>query len=807
MAAVQVFRDGKVMLPVVIAADAAPDERAAAHELARGLGLMSGLSWPVLTEESAGTAGFYIGRTHSVRQSARLKIANDLLAIGKDEVGPDGFCLRSEKGSVFIEGATPEASRFAVAWLLQTYGGIRWYAPGALGEVVPRRLEWSLPEMNEVRQPAYLSREISGLNAPEEKEWARCNGLHGRLEFSHALGNVFSHEALSANPAWCPLLKGQRVKPESIGKDDWQPNLALPEVSEYAAREAATAFAHNPLQLSYSLGINDTVRFDQSEATRALVEPLRYFRSLPDYSPLVFTFMNRTAESLSRTNPDSYLGCLAYFWCENPPPFPVHSRVVPYVTTDRSQYYDREFRAVDFALMSRWGRSGVRAFGLWEYAEGRNFLVPRVPCRALAEAVQAGWRCGARGYMAEAGPRWGFDEFKVWMLAQLMWNPERTFDELADDFFHGYYGSAAEPMRQFYDCCDKQWMTQTGSPYWLKYYKQEDQALLFPPEVCRKLRGMLDTAKVAAKDDRAVTQRVARTSRAFALTEAYVAFDAVRRDMTAIVGEGNAQDWPGEAALAALIRTLVERRTCLEKIYAETSDDSTNASSELEYFIRNDPVPRLLWLAGRRDSSSPRRILTRAGSLMYPPWRNLAEAFASGDLKQWPELAINGGFERIARNVQEPRFLYPNSGLLPASWEVQAMPTETGKVLLVEDNLSSGLQALRIEGAWDTQVYQWLPAKPGFVYVARAQLRGRSSPGNDSALFLTFLSTAGKVIGAHRMQSLPKGETLAWRTVALVDAVPEGAAWVGFGVGASRQSQGDWFEVSSFSLIGGIGAP
>lgn len=801
--AVPVFCDGNVLLPVVIAADATPDERAAAYELARGLGLMSGLKWPVLTEELAGNAGFYIGHTHLVRESARLKVANDLLAIGKDEVGPDGFRICSSRGSIFIEGATPEAIGFAVAWLLQRHGGVRWYAPGEMGEVVPRRKEWSLPEMNEVHQPAYLSREISGSNSPEEKEWARRNGLRGRLEFSHALGDVFSRETLSTNPDWCPLIKGQRYRPGLTGKDDWQPNLALPVVAEYAAHTAAAVFAQNPLQPSYSLGINDTVRFDQSEVTRALVEPLRYFRGMPDYSPLVFTFMNRAAESLGRTNPDRYLGCLAYFWCENPPVFPVHSRVVPYVTADRTQYYDHEFREMDLALMSRWGASGVRAFGLWEYAEGQNFLVPRVPCRALAEAMQEGSRRGARGYLAEVGLRSGFDDFKVWMLAQLMWEPERTFKELADDFFLGYYGSSAEPMRLFYDLCEKQWMTQSGSPYWLKYYKQEDQALLFPPDVCRKLREILDAAKDAAKNDLAVTQRVARTSRAFALTEAYVAFDVARRDLMAIVGERGAHDWPDEASLAAMIRMLIERRTRFEKLYAGFGDDAT---SELACFVRNDPVPRLLWLEGGNDSSSPKRILDLAGA-GDGEWRCMAEAVFSGGLKRWPELAVNGAFGRIAENIQEPRFLYPHSGLLPAGWEVQAMPTETGKVLLVENVLASDAFALRIEGAWDTQIFQWVAATPDLVYLVRAKLRGRSSPGNDSALFLTFLSAGGKVVGAHCMQSLPKGETLPWRTVALAAAAPETAAWVGIGVGSSRQVAGDWLEISSVSLVGGDRLP
>ena len=211
------------------------------------------------------------------------------------------------------------------------------------------------------------------------------------------------------------------------------------------------------------------------------------------------------AEEVARTRTDRYLGCLAYFWCENTPSFAVHPQVVPYVTTDRGQFYNEVYKQADFTLMGRWGKSGVRAFGLWEYGYGPSFIVPRVPVRAMVEAVRAGHRHGARGYFMDATPQWGFDAFKVWAVTQLLWEPTRTFEELTEDFFGGYYGAAAKPMRAFFERCEARWMAQTGAPYWLKLYQQEDQALLFPAESCRELRALLDDAvSLAAGDDVAV---------------------------------------------------------------------------------------------------------------------------------------------------------------------------------------------------------------------------------------------------------------------------------------------------------------
>ena len=248
-----IFRDGRILLPIYVASDCAPDEREAAGELARVLEAMSGLPWPVRGEEAGGRDGIFIGRTRAAtRRFPPMVLAPDMLAPRAGEVGPDAFRIRTVGGSAFIEGATPEASYYAVAWLLMHEAGVRWYAPGPSGEVIPRRAEWSLPDLDVLRQPAYLSRELSGFDSPDGAAWARRNGLHGRLEFRHALGPVFAPELFAEHPDWFPLLWGRRYRPSSIADRDWQPNLALPAVADHASRAALDAFSRKPSRSSFS---------------------------------------------------------------------------------------------------------------------------------------------------------------------------------------------------------------------------------------------------------------------------------------------------------------------------------------------------------------------------------------------------------------------------------------------------------------------------------------------------------------------------------------------------------------------------
>jgi hypothetical protein len=86
------------------------------------------------------------------------------------------------------------------------------------------------------------------------------------------------------------------------------------------------------------------------------------------------------------------------------------------------------------------------------------------------------------------------------------------------------------------------------------------------------------------------------------------------------------------------------------------------------------------------------------------------------------------------------------------------------------------------------------------TYLLTGWLRGRVSTGNTSALVLSFLDADNKPVGEHRLQSLPAGSTDNWLEIVLADRAPADAAWVGFGVSASRQTGADWVEADDVQL-------
>src|ERR1700678_3645378 len=145
---------------VVMPAAATGDEALAAAELGRAWLLGTGLAADVRREHApprpgAGGPFFFVGETALARAQAPLPAGLD----------PDGFRVRTLPGGrVVIRGATGFATVLAADWYAQHGMGLRWYMPGPSGEVAPSLQGWSPPALDRVVEPAFRSRELTGLD-------------------------------------------------------------------------------------------------------------------------------------------------------------------------------------------------------------------------------------------------------------------------------------------------------------------------------------------------------------------------------------------------------------------------------------------------------------------------------------------------------------------------------------------------------------------------------------------------------------------------------------------------------------------
>ncbi len=637
----------------------------------------------------------------------------------------------------------------------------RWFMPGELG-----REPGAAPPGPGAE--AFLTRAIGGTHAGAAAAWAEANDLTPRLARVHNLDRIITREMFAERPELFPLVDGERYEPPVRGRSNWNPDLGSEAVVEFVAEAAAAYFDGNPEAEAFSVGTNDGLVYGESEDTLRWVYPPRWFRQRPDYSDLVFQFTNRVAERLEASHPERFVTQLAYYWSENVPSFPLHPRVLPVLTADRSQFYDAAFREEELALVRAWGRSGAERLSLYDYSYGRNFLIPRIYVRHFAEHLRNARAAGFTDYFTEMTPNWALDGPQPWIFARLLSDPGKDVEALWDEYFQRFHGPAAEPMERFFALAEELWRTQDGPPYWLKHFRNESQAIVIPPGARRALRGYLEAAADAAGTRSPYAGRVRFASRGFALSERFLEMVETRRELAdALYAEA-----PPDAFFGAALDRYEASREAFTQ-YAEQlweEEPLAVARTDLSPYLLHEPAPTArAWLEGR----------------LSPP----EEAEEALGARLWQR------GDRTGKGIAG----LPYRLDLPGPWRSQAEPWQD---LLAEGRTDAeGRPLLRMENHKITALWQWTPVRAGHVGRAEVAVRGELSPGAYALLSVRWGSATGSLVGPQTDVRLPEGRH--WRAVPLrqfMEPPPE-ADFVLVRILVAHQQPGDWLEFGPPSLL------
>ena len=660
----------------------------------------------------------------------------------------------------------------------------RWFVPGPLGHERGHAIQ-------QVSGRAFLTRAMSGVDRQDGGEWVRKNNLTSAFAFSEALARVFPASIFKLHPEYFPLVEGQRLQPTYGGSIFWNPDLGRKDVAIYAADSAREYFRLNPREQSFALGINDGLVFGESPETMALVSPTKWFRERPDYSPLVFSFMNRAAAELSKTHPNKLLGSLAYYWAENTPPFPLHPQVVPFLTADRAQGYDDNFRKEESLLQMRWARSGATRLGLYDYLEGSGFLIPRIYTQLLSENLKNSRRQGFTDYYGEAHSNWGLDGPMPWLAARLLEDPEQSRDSLLSEYYSRYFREAGAPMRQFFEECERRWMGQDGPPYWLKHYRNESQVTIFPSRECQVLRGLLDAAGSLVKTE-IVSARVKLVSDAFGVTERFVAFEEARVRLSQKILKGS-RTW--ESIAMDLREYQIARKNFIHYTVVLLHENPLALQQfGWDDYLKNDPLSGALRKI-YECAVANNEIADAAAEVSHwldPQVNALWNAFFKDDLEHGRDLQRNGSMSGVLQARRKIAGL--DYGVdLPADWISRAEPAQFFRGNRIKFGEAEGL---RLVGGKDVSVFQWNPTGHG-LHLARVTVRGHVSPGAIVSLMFGWLDKAERNMGFKTFR-LPDGDWPNMVRLELMGIPPPDARWVGIGLRVQNQVSGDWVEAGDF---------
>jgi hypothetical protein len=674
----------------------------------------------------------------------------------------------------------------------------RWFVPGELGHELGKAP--STPG-----EGAFRIRSIIAPGPGLLGEWARRNQLTQRRGQLHNLAYIFHPQLFDAHPEFFPLVDGERWRPP----DDprlvaWQPDLAEPAAIAHAADYARRYFSENPEAWWVRLGTNDGLIFGDSEGVREWTYPPRWFRRKPDYSDLVFQFMNQVAEAVSPDWPERHFGQLAYYWTENAPSFPLHPKIVPFLATDQSQLYDADYRAKEWDLKERWGEAGPERMGLSDYLYGNGFLIPRQHLPMVAEHIRHARSVGFTDYHGLAGFNWGLDGPQPWAVTQLLLDPFQPLEPLLAEYYRRYFRAAADPMRQFFEECERIWREQPGAAYWLKHFRNESQAELFPSHVNRRLRTLLDEAAARVRHDPVASARVELTSAAFSVTEAFARFHEARQALSSALMEWMEESDPDH--LQALLEAYVEARegqgaggsgqgagnrvnSGLTPGFLPTwkrvqqNHPLAMSRTNLDVYLMNDPGPTAAALLDQRVG---------AGAVRHPVVPDLAWDLSAD---------LTGGVEIAGLTYRLD---------MPPGWSARVEPFEGATAEFESGITDYGLEIMNTEDAVSSvnhnskfiihnqkrlEAWHWLAVPADALGLASIEVRGSLGPSSFLLLRASWVDADQQFVGEDSVVRLHEGTHPGGKRLRLLLDPPEGAVFMRYRLNVFHMMPGDWLEM------------
>ncbi|OQA88288.1 MAG: hypothetical protein BWY31_00450 [Lentisphaerae bacterium ADurb.Bin242] len=550
-------------IKICIPAAPSKTEVFAAGELRQYIGKMTGREVPVIREaegpgkEGAGN-GFTIFLGKTVRAEAFHSQWNKEVAdCAQLEENNDSFVIDIGPGAAIFVGGGDRGTLYSVYEFLEKCG-VRWYFPGAAGEVIPALKSITLPAGTVKNSPAFIQRElhISPNNPFGLKEailWSARNRLncnaHIRPEHLKELSvedrdlldvlrmqkwqsNVHNFDVIissdkyfSSHPEYFALYKGKRIPQDTPTRITWHGgNLCLtnPDVIDLCSQFAMDWFDKHPDGLVVPMwpmdgnikwcecaecskygGIND-VEGEQGSMTRRLV-----------------VFVNEVARRVGRKHPGKFILMPSYHEYKKPvTDIPLEKNIVVqlclHVDYARSIDKTKSIKSIERNRDLLEWRKAARCIGVWEYfmlgKEGgwengkwKSATGDEMAWLPVLYRIRDMFRYlndnGVKWYYTQANNKyWKHNTFQYYLCARMLWNPRQNFDVLLDDYCRNMYGNAAPYVKNIFLAIENAVEKSDWVPD--NQYKDivEPSGKVYTPQVIAAFKDNLNRAKNAGVD-------------------------------------------------------------------------------------------------------------------------------------------------------------------------------------------------------------------------------------------------------------------------------------------------------------------
>lgn len=464
--------NGRPAATIVVAASPSENAKVAAAELQRYVERISGARLPIAAD-SENVAGrlIVVGKSRLTDRIPGLRIPDGLTGALKEE----GFVLRTVGDRLVAAGNDTEpyyGTRYAVAALLNRLG-VRWFLPGAFGEVVPHASTLQAGPLDVVERPSFPFRMFwehsRGNMDVERQEWQIRNFYNPRIQKwvgvpgDSSLREYLPHDQFKAHPNWFALQRdGKRDENMACMTSQGMIDYMVGRLKQEArAGKRLAAFAPDDgsprcycdrcAKLSSSFdgyGSNDRDPTPESSTSQEW-----------------FYFVGKVLDGVNEEYPDFRIATNGYSNRELAPNLPGFNRrknlVVMFanICACTIHAYDDPKcwqMARQAEMIRQWTRSSDK---VWLYDYNEVMLVtngtPTPMVHRLRRNLPLLHKWGVFGFDDEECDDWSITGLATHLVrSRLEWNVNADVDGVLADFYEKWYGPSAGPMRAYYDALE-----------------------------------------------------------------------------------------------------------------------------------------------------------------------------------------------------------------------------------------------------------------------------------------------------------------------------------------------------------------
>jgi len=500
---------------ICISETASPSEQHAGTELQRFVEEMSGARLPIVTDRYKPKGNLVLVGNSTLVEPLASKIS-------LENLGPEGFVLRTSDNRVLIVGGRQRGTLYGVYTFLEKLG-CRWFTRDL--SVIPKKSTLVIEPLDELQQPAFEYREPFFAEA-SDKDWAARNKMNGSFmnldestggkliyyPFVHTFHQILPAEKyFGEHPEYYALVDGQRRSANA------QLCLTNPNVLRLTINTVLGWMEQHPEATIYSVSQNDCEGWCECDDCRRAEQEEGGAHSGP-----ILRFVNAVAMEVAKQHPDKLIDTLAY-WYSEPPllharPLPnVRIRLCPIGACEAHPYENCKDDAYFMNHLRAWSKITNQLY-IWHYVTNfSHYLLPFPDFDELAADIPMYRKNGVVGIFLEGdfadGGGGENAELRSYVMARLLWNPGLDMDSIINEFMAAYYGKAARPMRAYFDLLHRQVRpAPRGKGLHMWIYSNPGASYLSQDFIAQALK-LFQEAEAAANDDATRTRvRKARLS-------------------------------------------------------------------------------------------------------------------------------------------------------------------------------------------------------------------------------------------------------------------------------------------------------